>query len=184
MNVYAPWFPFTTTPSSPLVPVFVYIHAGEFQYGSSNDLENNFPFSPNNSVLVTFNYRLGAFGFLASDALRTRSLANSTGNYGTQDQRLALEWVHANIQLFGGDPARVTLFGESSGATSVAYHMVSPVIAERHNAFGAKLFNRVILESPGFTQIKGFDEAAANSDYTYGFTGAFTLTTNMHAVCD
>ena len=162
VNVYAPWFP----PPSPLVPVFVYIHAGEFQYGSSNDLENNFPFAPNNSVLVTFNYRLGAFGFLASDALRARARDNSTGNYGMQDQRLALEWVHANIESFGGDPARVVLFGESSGATSVAYHMVSPAVATRYQ--GAKLFSRAILESPGFSQVKTYDEATANSDYFLG----------------
>jgi len=69
-------------------------------------------------IVVSINYRLGAFGFLVTDELR--------GNYGHMDQRAALEWVQRNVGAFGGDKNSVTLFGESSGASSVGNHIVSP----------------------------------------------------------
>jgi len=75
---------------------------------------------------VTFNYRLNAFGFLASDMLRSRSMDNATGNYGLLDQRAAMAWVQNNIEAFNGDPSRVMIFGESAGGGSVSNHMVMP----------------------------------------------------------
>jgi len=72
------------------------------------------------------NYRLSAFGFLAHPSLKREDPDGSTGNYGVQDQRLALQWVHDNIKAFGGDPNQVTIFGESAGAFSVCWHLVSP----------------------------------------------------------
>lgn len=71
-------------------------------------------------VLVTFNYRLGVFGFLSSGD------ENAPGNAGLKDQLLALKWVQSNIEAFGGDPARVTIYGESAGAAAVHYHVLSP----------------------------------------------------------
>eukprot|EP00755_Sulcionema_specki_P014903 Sspe_Gene.57943::Locus_31787_Transcript_1_1_Confidence_1.000_Length_864::g.57943::m.57943/K03929/pnbA; para-nitrobenzyl esterase len=148
LNIYRP-----ATATGPL-PVMVYFHAGEFHYGSSNDLENNFPYFSRDILLVTPNARIGPFGFVALDGLRD---GGSTGNYGMLDQREALRWVQQAIHAFGGDPDRVTIFGESSGGTSVAYHLTNP---KSHG-----LFHRAILESPGITQIKQFDHAVTNSLY-------------------
>ena len=122
LNVYSPPPP----PDGTKLPVMLYHHAGEFHLGSSNDKENNWPYFSDKVVLVTANVRLGAFGFLASDTLRSRSANNGTGNYGMLDQRAVMAWVKAHISAFGGDDERITIFGESSGGTSVAWHLVSP----------------------------------------------------------
>jgi len=75
-------------------------------------------------IIVSINYRLGQFGFLGLPALVTEDFQfGSTGNYGIQDQRAAFQWVQNNIGNFGGDPTRVTLFGESAGAISICYHL-------------------------------------------------------------
>jgi len=110
-------------PAPTPLPVIVYFHAGEFHCGSSNDAESNQPQFAREVLFVSMNYRVGPFGFLAADELRSRHPQNGTGNYGLLDQRLALEWVHKNIASFGGDPTQVTIMGESSGGTSVAYHL-------------------------------------------------------------
>ena len=129
-----------------------YLHAGEFRFGSAHDSENAWPyFAQGRAILVTGNVRLGTLGFAALDQLRARDPdANSTGNYGVQDQRQLLRWVQRNIAAFGGDPARVTIFGESSGGSSVAFHLSS--------ARSAGLFSGAILESPGLTQSKSFQQ--------------------------
>jgi para-nitrobenzyl esterase len=91
-------------------------------------------------VLVNVNYRLNAFGFLALDELRNESgSGGSSGNYGVQDQRFALQWVQRNIKQFGGDPTQVTIYGESAGAFSVCYHIASPA--------SKGLFRAAIMES-------------------------------------
>ena len=146
LNVYAPH------PSEEVAnqryPVMVYFHAGEFRGGSSNDQENNWPYFSRNVVLVTVNSRMGVFGYAASDLLRSRdrggsgiSQGNSTGNYGIQDQRMALRWIQDNIVAFGGDSNNVLIFGESSGGTQVGVHVTNP------QSWG--LFHKVALESPG-----------------------------------
>src|SRR5690606_36098489 len=78
-------------------------------------------------VAVTVNYRLGAFGFFAHPELTKESPHKSSGNYGYMDQNAALRWVRQNIAAFGGDPARVTIAGESAGSISVSAQMASPL---------------------------------------------------------
>lgn len=90
-------------------------------------------------IIVTFNYRLHVFGFLAHPALANEDPNHSTGNYAMQDQRAALQWVQANIASFGGNPKQVTIFGESAGAFSVCYHLASPA--------SKGLFQAAIMES-------------------------------------
>jgi len=109
------------------------------------------------AVYVTLNYRLGIFGFLGGDALRQPAGHNSTGNWGLQDQRLALKWVQGNIAAFGGDPSRVMIIGQSAGAGSVASHMVAP------RSFG--LFKRAAMHSGAFSTWISQNLPAANSDY-------------------
>ena len=92
------------------------------------------------AVLVTINYRLGLFGFLAHPELSAESADGVSGNYGLLDQIAALEWVRDNIAQFGGDPDRVTVFGESAGGEAVLNLMTSP------RARG--LFHRAIAQSP------------------------------------
>src|SRR5581483_424034 len=90
-------------------------------------------------IVVTINYRLSAFGFLALPSLDAESPDNSSGDYGLMDQQAALRWVQNNAFAFGGDPGNVTIFGESAGGASVCANMSSPT------AFG--LFTRAIAES-------------------------------------
>jgi len=77
-------------------------------------------------VLVTVNYRLGAFGWLGGSKVANSTLDGSSGNFGLQDTRLAMRWVQKNIVAFGGDPDRVTIFGESAGASLVETHLATP----------------------------------------------------------
>jgi para-nitrobenzyl esterase len=123
--------------------VMVYIYGGGFTEGSGEvAVYNGENLARKGVVVVTFNYRVGALGFLVYPALTQESPNHSSGNYGLLDQIAALKWVHANIAAFGGDPARVTIFGQSAGAMSVAYLMRSPL--------AKGLFARAIAESgPG-----------------------------------
>lgn len=110
-------------PARPL-PVLVWIHGGGFHMGSGGpDLYGPEYLMEASSavVLVTLNYRLGPLGFFSLPS------GGVPGNAGLKDQAAALGWVRDNIQAFGGDPSRVTIFGESAGGTSVQMHMVSPL---------------------------------------------------------
>ncbi|KAM5138307.1 para-nitrobenzyl esterase-like isoform 2-T2 [Mantella aurantiaca] len=112
------------------LPVMVWIHGGyllidsgaEPGYCPNEDLVRH-----SKIVHVSFNYRLNAFGFMALSELRKGSPTNTSGNYGLMDQLAALKWVQKNIQNFGGDPKKVTIYGQSSGGTSVWTMMVSPL---------------------------------------------------------
>ncbi|CAL8094997.1 unnamed protein product [Orchesella dallaii] len=101
------------------LPVAFWIHPGGFQIGSGTAFEGKY-FADASAVLVTINYRLGAFGFLNTEDGQVQ------GNMGLKDQVKALEWVKENIKNFGGDPSKVMLFGDSAGGASVQYHMLSP----------------------------------------------------------
>jgi len=150
-NVYVP-----AAATEPL-PVVIYLHAGEFRFGAAADRESTAPFGNGTTILVTANARLGYFGFAALDQLRENDPHGSTGNYGIQDQRLLMQWVQASIARFGGDPSRVTIMGESSGGASVAMHITSK--------FSKGLFQRAILESPGITQSKSWNNSLENTQF-------------------
>jgi len=111
-----------------LQPVMVWIHGGGHQFGSSdfNYYQSN-GLVKKDVVLVTINYRLGAFGYLAHPALSEDDPNGVSGNYGTLDQIAALKWVRDNISAYGGDPDNVTIFGESAGGWSVTELMASPL---------------------------------------------------------
>jgi para-nitrobenzyl esterase len=121
------WMP-ATLPCGPL-PVMVFIYGGGFTMGSSSDpLYNGQKLAARGVVLVSLNYRVGALGSLAHPALDAEDTVHHvSGNQGLLDQQLALRWVQANIGAFGGDPGRVTAFGESAGAVSLCAHMTSPL---------------------------------------------------------
>ena len=118
-------------------PVLVFIHGGAYEFGSGNqDLvldgsgnlyDGSTLASEQNAIVVTFNYRLGALGFMAHPALTYEDEHGSSGNYGTLDQIAALQWVQTNIAKFGGDPSRVMVFGESAGGLSVCLLLASPL---------------------------------------------------------
>jgi para-nitrobenzyl esterase len=120
-------------------PVIVFFHGGSNRAGySQRDLLGP-SLSRSGPVVVTANYRLGPLGFLAHPALTSESPHASSGNYGLLDQIEALKWVRENIALFGGDPARITVMGQSSGGVDACLLMASPL--------ARGLFQQAILES-------------------------------------
>ncbi|XP_055371593.1 juvenile hormone esterase-like, partial [Condylostylus longicornis] len=119
-------------------PVLVYIHGGAYKFGSGSSLVHGPQYLLDEEiVLVTFNYRLGPFGFLSSDS------KDATGNFAFKDQVLVLKWVRDNIKHFGGNSDLVTLIGHSAGALSATLHMVSPM--------SKNLFHRLIALSGSAT---------------------------------
>lgn len=129
-------------------PVMVWIHGGGHQFGSSDfDYYQANGLVEKGVVLVTINYRLGVFGYMAHPALSAADPNGVSGNYGTLDQIAALRWVRDNIAAYGGDPDNVTIFGESAGAWSVTEMMASPL--------AQGLFHRAILQSGASTYHMG-----------------------------
>ncbi len=128
--------------SDDALPVMVWFHGGGNTAGHGGPLIfDGANLAARGAVIVTANYRLGSLGFLAHPALTAESHYHSSGNYGLLDQLRALQWVRDNIAAFGGDPDRVTIFGQSAGGTDVCLLMSSP-LAEG-------LIDGVIGESPG-----------------------------------
>lgn len=110
------------------LPVLVWIHGGGFGSGSASiPIYDGARLAAQGAVVVSINYRVGAFGFLAHPALSREDSDGVSGNYGLLDMIAALHWVHANVAAFGGDPARVTIAGQSAGAAAVNDLMVSPL---------------------------------------------------------
>jgi para-nitrobenzyl esterase len=120
----------------------VWIHGGALVTGESNDYDPTRLVEQGDVVVVTINYRLGALGFTAHPALTAESPDHASGNFGLMDQQEALRWVRRNIFLFGGDPSRVTIFGESAGGLSVHSQLASP------GSHG--LFQRAIVQSGAY----------------------------------
>lgn len=110
------------------LPVMVWIHGGGFNFGSAAQAEyQGLHLAQQGVVVVTLNYRLGPLGFLVHPALDQESERQVSGNYGLLDQIAALKWVRRNIAALGGDPGRVTVFGQSAGSRSVSLLMISPL---------------------------------------------------------
>ena len=156
------------------LPVLVYIHGGSLQTGQPWYADySGEGLARRNVVVVNMGYRLGVFGFLAAEELRTESPAGTTGNYGLLDQIKALEWVRDNIAAFGGDPNNVTLAGESAGSACVSALCTSPL--------AKGLFRRAIGESSSVTarepahSFRSLDEALAVGRETMERFGAATI---------
>ena len=126
LNVYTPGGKKNRNEDDDL-PVMVWIHGGSLVTGSGGLYDPTPLVTKGNVIVVTINYRLGVLGFLAHPALDAEGHLNA--NYGLMDQQLALRWVQRNIEAFGGDPERVTIFGESAGGLSVYSHLASPTAA-------------------------------------------------------
>ena len=110
------------------LPVVIFIHGGGFTEGSGAvDVYHGGNLAAKGIVVVTINYRLGVLGFLAHPELTAESAKHASGNYGLLDQLAALRWVNANIRQFGGDPQRVTIWGQSAGAFSVSALVATPL---------------------------------------------------------
>jgi para-nitrobenzyl esterase len=121
------------------LPVMVWIHGGGNVEGSQEWPPLGPTLANHGVVVVTINYRLGVLGYLSHPALTAESPNHASGNYGLLDQMAALKWVQRNIDRFGGDPQRVTVFGASSGSLDVCDMMASPL--------AAGLFQRAIMQS-------------------------------------
>jgi para-nitrobenzyl esterase len=161
------WTPKVTPDGSGNLPVMVFIHGGAFISGSGSSAKGDTTGHLNmydgsqfvatsrngeNIVFVTTNYRLGVLGFLAGDKF------GINGNFGIKDQTKALQWVQRNIGLFGGDPNRVMIFGESAGAQSTALHLT--ITADNHQS----LFQGAVMESDYAISYMTVEEAQAKAD--------------------
>lgn len=134
LNVTAP-----RHPRGKRLPVMVWIHGSGFRNGAGDLYRPQKMAKQGDVVVVTFNYRLGFFGFLAHPALDVGPAKNRSGNFGLEDQQEALRWVQRNAAAFGGDPDNVTIFGESAGGISTCSQLVSPE--------AAGLFHRAVVQS-------------------------------------
>ena len=144
------------------LPVIFYIHGGGFSEGSGAvEVYRGNNLAAKGAVVVTVNYRLGVFGFFAHPELTAESDHHSSGEYGILDQIAALKWVNANIANFGGDPKKITIWGQSAGAFSVAAMVATPLTAG--------LFQQAQADSglgvPGFFSIHLKDAEASGLSF-------------------
>jgi para-nitrobenzyl esterase len=160
LNVYAS----STATAKSKLPVFIWIHGGALISGAGSDYDPTVMVAENNIIVVTINYRLGSLGFLAAGALAATEAnafqnVGDAGNYGLMDQQFAMAWVQDNIAAFGGNPAAVTIGGESAGGLSVSTHLASTNTFRRltgqderhlHRRRAQPLFHGAIIESGGY----------------------------------
>ncbi|KAL6117080.1 uncharacterized protein ACO6RY_14942 [Pungitius sinensis] len=141
LNVFVPLDVDFSCPLVAPLPVMVWIHGGDFIAGSASKplYDGRFLSNATKSVVVSLEYRLGAFGFLVSG----KDAHSAVGNYGILDQQAALLWVQRSIAVFGGDPSKVTIFGESAGAQSVSLHLMIQS--------SKPLFKQAVLQSLPFS---------------------------------
>lgn len=151
------WAPTEPSKDPEGYPVFFWIHGGAFEQGMGDcALYNGTNFAQKDVVTVVHNYRLGAFGFMASESMQ--------GNYGIMDQRKALQWTNDNIANFGGNPSRITIGGQSAGGMSVATHLIAPESRD--------LFSQGIMESnPLGLPFHYRDTAKENADACMQYLG-------------
>jgi para-nitrobenzyl esterase len=167
LNVWTP----AKNPNDRL-PVMVWIHGGGFFSGSaSQPFYDGAALAKKGVVVVTINYRLGPFGFLAHPLLAKESPKGLSGNYGLLDQIAALKWVRRNISGFGGDPDNVTIFGESAGGMSVAALMLSPM--------AEGLFHRAISQSGTSILARYLFPLSASGDLDRALASGETLAKNL-----
>ena len=153
------WVP-AGQPAGAVLPVLFFIHGGGNVQGASSDQLSDGSFfydgaalaASRQAIVVTMNYRLGPLGFLALPDLAAESPHGSSGNYGILDQVAALEWVRSNIASFGGDPARVLVFGESAGALDTCMLLASPL--------AAGLFSSALMQSGACVAMSNADAQA------------------------
>jgi para-nitrobenzyl esterase len=151
LNVTAPGAAAAVKRAPHLRPAIVWIHGGAYVGGSADLYPLDYFARSGDVVLVSINYRLGVFGFMAHPAFE----ATHNGSLGLEDQREALRWVKRNIRAFGGDPGNITVAGESAGAASVCMQLIDPAQA-------TGLFDKAIIQSIGCTiGLRNADEAAA-----------------------
>lgn len=135
------WTPAAGQPRKKL-PVALWVHGGGYSAGWSFEPEmDGEAWAARDVILVTTNYRLGLFGFLAHPLLSAESQHGVSGNYGTLDQIAAIKWVKNNIAQFGGDPNNITIFGQSAGAMSIMNLVTSPLSKD--------LVSKAIIQSGG-----------------------------------
>ncbi|KAL2134419.1 hypothetical protein VTI74DRAFT_258 [Chaetomium olivicolor] len=156
LNVYAP-------PNAAKLPVLLWIHGGGYGLGDgTQDMAQIIKANNNGFVVVSIQYRLGAFGWLSSSEVKKKGAVNA----GMLDQAFALAWIKLNICQFGGDPSKVTISGESAGAGSVMYHS----IAVKGN-LGTLLFRQGIAASPYLPFQYKYDDSQPTAKY-YAFSQA------------
>ncbi len=151
LNVYTP--PGARAGQS--LPVMVWIHGGALVLGESDDYDPKPLLATQHVIVVTLNYRLGYLGYLAETGLDAEP--HLKANYGLMDQQAALAWVHRNIAAFGGNPANVTLFGESAGGLSTLSNLISPAAAD--------MFSQALVESGSYAvQLPSLAQSEASGD--------------------
>ncbi len=144
MNIWAPPFsPGSVPTGDDRLPVMLWIHGGGNSIGDGGSYDGQFLAQMYNVILITFNYRLGPFGWFTHPDLATGNALDDSGNYGTLDAVRALDWVQDNISSFGGDPGNVTVFGESAGSRDTLAMMITPEAAGK--------FHGAIAESGGIS---------------------------------
>jgi para-nitrobenzyl esterase len=180
LNVYTP-----RTARSRHLPVMVWLPGGGFRGGAGSIYDGAVLAAKGNVIVVTINYRVGAFGFLALPSLDAESRDNSSGDFGLQDQQAAMRWVRRNAAAFGGDRHNVTIFGESAGGTSVCANIASPTaaglfdhaIAESGCLFPAPSKQAAEQQGAGFAASQGCTDAATAAACLRGRSAAELLAT-------
>ena len=163
LNVFAP----SAAKRGTNLPVLVFIHGGAFLSGSGAAYDATSMVAENNVIVVTLNYRLGALGLIVMPGLLATENSffenvGDGGNYGFIDQQFAFQWLRDNVAAFGGDPAKVTITGESAGGQSVFFHLASPET-------GKDLFRGVISQSSGST----YNTLPSKTEFQEKFAEAF-----------
>ncbi|KAJ7507239.1 putative carboxylesterase [Mycena galericulata] len=163
LNVYA-------VPNASALPVLLWIHGGGYSdFGAVYDPSVLMNTNDNGFITVEIQYRLGAFGYLASAEVKEKGQLNA----GLLDQRFALDWVQQNIAAFGGDPARVTIGGESSGAGSTMYHAMA------YGGHDRAVFSNIIAASPYTPPIYAYNDPAPTGDYNDFRRAGWTASGNV-----